>query len=188
MNPQVNLLRAAGADVVIAVGTYAPVAAFIRDARMAGWKIPVANLSFVGAWAMLAKLTDASAKSGQDFTVNLINSQVVPSPDDESYALVRDYRVHVKPAARGFVGLEGWLNAVVVTEALRRAGPSPSREDLIRAMESLHGWDPGLGLKLEFSPTNHVGMHRVWLTCTEHGHWVPAFVEDPTAEMAAAKP
>lgn len=186
MNPQVNLLRAAGADVVIAVGTYAPVAGFIRDARMAGWKIPVANLSFVGARTMLDKLTDASAKSGRDFTINLINSQVVPLPDDESYALVRDYCAHVKPAGRGFVSLEGWLNAVVVTEALRRAGPSPSREDLIRGMESLHGWDPGLGLKLEFSPTNHVGMHRVWLTRTEHGHWVPVVIEDPTAEIAAA--
>ena len=75
--------------------------------------------------------------------------------------------------------LEGWLNAVVVTEALQRGGLSPSREDFIRAMESLHGWDPGLGVNLEFSSTNHQGLHRVWLTRTENGRWVP---EEPPEE------
>ena len=188
MNAQVNLLRAAGADVVIAVGAYAPVAAFIRDARASGWKVPVANVSFVGATTMLDKLIECSAKTGHDLTVNLINSQVVPSPDDESYALVKDYHAQVKPADLSFVSLEGWLNAVVVTEALRRAGPSPSREDLIHAMESLHGWDPGIGVKLEFSPSSHVGMHRVWLTRTEHGHWVPVASDEPVAETAGLKP
>jgi hypothetical protein len=71
------------------------------------------------------------------------------------------------------VALEGWLNAVVVTEALRRTGPNPSRHDFIRAMESLHGFDPGLGVKLEFSSTNHQGLHKVWLNQTAHGRWQP---------------
>jgi predicted glycosyl hydrolase (DUF1957 family) len=71
------------------------------------------------------------------------------------------------------VSLEGWLNAVVVTEALRRAGPNPSRQDFIHAMESLHNFDPGLGVKLEFSSTNHQGLHKVWLNQTVHGRWQP---------------
>jgi len=37
----------------------------------------------------------------------------------------------------------------------------------------LHDWDPGLGVNLEFSPSSHQGLHRVWLTRTEKGHWVP---------------
>jgi hypothetical protein len=69
--------------------------------------------------------------------------------------------------------LEGWLNAVVVTEALRRAGPRASREDFIHAMESLHDWDAGLGIKLEFSPSSHQGLHKVWLTRTDQGRWIP---------------
>lgn len=173
MTAQVRLLRQAGADAVIAVGVYGPCGAFIRDARMAGWDVPVANVSFVGAEVLLNKLQEASRTVGRDLTANLINSQVVPSPDDARYPLVADYRAHLAPENYGFVTLEGWLNAVVVTEALRRAGPSPSREDFIHAMESLRGWDPGLGVKLEFSVTNHQGWHRVWLTRTEKGHWVP---------------
>jgi ABC-type branched-subunit amino acid transport system substrate-binding protein len=60
MSPQVKLLRDAGVDAVIAVGVYGPSAAFIRDARMSGWNVPIANLSFVDAAAMLAKLREAS--------------------------------------------------------------------------------------------------------------------------------
>ncbi len=173
MTAQVSILRRAGADAVIAVGVYGPCAAFIRDARMGGWDVPVANVSFVGAEVLLDKLREASKTTGRDLTANLVNSQVVPSPGDPRYPLVADYRAHLAPENYGFVTLEGWLNAVVVTEALRRAGPSPSREDFIRAMESLHGWDPGLGVNLEFSSAKHQGLHRVWLTRTEKGHWVP---------------
>ena len=174
MSSQVKILRAAGADAVIAVGVYGPCGAFIRDARMAGWNVPVANVSFVGAAEMLAKLDGTSKKVGRDLSNNLINSQVVPSPDDLRVPLVADFRARIQTENHGFITLEGWLNAVVVTEALRRAGPNATREDFIRAMESLHDWDAGLGVKLEFSPSSHQGLHKVWLTRTEQGRWVPA--------------
>jgi branched-chain amino acid transport system substrate-binding protein len=173
MSAQVKLLREAGVDAVVAVGVYGPAAAFIRDARMAGWNVPIANLSFVNASEMLQKLRDASKVAGKDLTVDLINSQVVPSPDDIRLPLVAAFRAHTAPEEYSFIGLEGWLNAVVVTEALRRAGPSPARVSFIHAMESLHGWDPGLGTALEFSATNHQGLHRVWFTRTVNGQWVP---------------
>lgn len=172
MGAQVKLLRDAGVDAVIAVGVYGPSAAFIRDSRMSGWNVPIANLSFVDADAMLGKLSEASRRLGRDLTLNLVNSQVVPSPDDVSYPLVAEYRAHTASSGATFIGLEGWLNAVVVIEALRRAGPNPSRADFIRAMETLHGWDPGIGTPLEFSPTNHQGLHRVWLTRTANGRWL----------------
>ena len=173
MSAQVKLLRDAGVDAVIAVGVYGPSAAFVRDSRMSGWYVPIANFSFVDADAMLGKLSEASRKLGKDLTLNLVNGQVVPSPDDLSYPLVVEYRARTRSKDSTFIGLEGWLNAVVVTEALRRAGPDPSRADFIRAMESLHGWDPGIGTALEFSPANHQGLHRVWLTRTANGRWIP---------------
>jgi branched-chain amino acid transport system substrate-binding protein len=172
MKEQVEILRSEGAEAVISVGTYGPCAAFIRDARMTGWKIPVANVSFVNADAMLSLLVDYSAKTRQDLTIGLINSQVVPSPNEIGSPLVASYRRHFSQQIAGFVSLEGWLNAAVVSEALRRAGSNPSRAAFIKAMESLKGWDPGLGVKLEFSPTSHQGMHKVWLTRIEQGKWV----------------
>jgi branched-chain amino acid transport system substrate-binding protein len=173
MSAQVKLLREAGVDAVVTVGVYGPAAAFVRDARLSGWGVPIANLSFVNASEMLGKLREASKATGKDLTVDLINSQVVPSPDDSRYPMVAEFRAHTVPEECSFIGLEGWLNAVVVTEALRRAGPNPTRLSFIQAMESLHGWDPGLGTPFEFSPANHQGLHRIWLTRTENGIWVP---------------
>ena len=99
-----------------------------------------------------------------DFTANLINSQVVPSPSDRAYPLVSAYRAHNPRESYGFVDLEGWLNAVVASEALRRAGPNPTRDGFIRGMESLGGWDPGLGVGLDVSSANHQGLHTVRIT------------------------
>jgi len=173
MSAQVRLLRQARAEAVIAVGVYGPSSVLIRTARLAGWDVPIANISFVGAETMLAALREASGDVGLDLTRGLVNSQVVPSPDDERYPLTADYRSVVPPEDRGFVGLEGWLDAAVVVEALRRAGPDPTGAGLVRALESLTGWDPGLGAPLRFSQADHQGLQQVWLTRTENGRWVP---------------
>jgi len=172
MRAQVDLLRSSGADAVIAVGVYGPCGAFIRDARLAGWRIPIANVSFVNAQAMLDVLREASKTAHVDLTENLISSQVVPFLTDTG-SLVNAYRARVPSAQAGFTSLEGWLNAVVVTEALKRAGPNPTRESFIKAMESLGGWDPGIGHKLGFSATGHQGLHQVWLTKTVRAEWAP---------------
>jgi branched-chain amino acid transport system substrate-binding protein len=172
MRTQVDLLRSYGADAVIAVGVYGPCVAFIRDARLAGWRVPIANVSFVNAQAMLDVLREASKTAKVDLTENLVASQVVPFLTDTG-PLVSAYRAHVPTAQAGFTSLEGWLNAVVVIEALKRAGPNPSRESFIKAMESLGGWDPGIGHKLGFSHTEHQGLHQVWLTKTVRAEWAP---------------
>jgi ABC-type branched-subunit amino acid transport system substrate-binding protein len=172
LDVQVKILRDAGVDAVIAVGVFEPSAAFIRDARLSGWNVPIANLSPSGSSSMLRRLQETSAAVGRDLTTNLIVSQVVPPPDDLRFPLVVGYCAQTAVNDRSFTGLEGWLNAVVVTEALRRAGPYPSRGAFAAAMESLHGWDPGLGVTLAFSPTDHQGLHKVWLTRTDHGVWV----------------
>jgi branched-chain amino acid transport system substrate-binding protein len=79
MTTQVRMLRQARAEAVLVVGIFEPAAAFVRDARLARWDVPVANVSFVGATNLIHKLNNITAKTGIDMTRNLINSQVVPS-------------------------------------------------------------------------------------------------------------
>ena len=64
MKLQVDLLRKTDPDVVISVGSYAACAAFIRDARDAGWKVPIANISFVGSENLLGLLQEAGTAVG----------------------------------------------------------------------------------------------------------------------------
>jgi ABC-type branched-subunit amino acid transport system substrate-binding protein len=173
MREQLEYLQSKQVDAVIAVGVYGPCSDFIREARLAHWKIPIANVSFVNAEAMLSILRTESDKAHVDLTANLINSQVVPFPRNAELPLVRAYLARLGEQSSGFTSLEGWINAAVVTEALKRAGPDPSRAAFIQALESLHGWDPGIGYPLQFSATDHQGMHEVWLTKTANASWVP---------------
>jgi branched-chain amino acid transport system substrate-binding protein len=64
LNEQVDILKNAAPDAVIAIGSYAACAAFIRDARDAGWRIPVANVSFVGSESLAALLLESGRATG----------------------------------------------------------------------------------------------------------------------------
>ena len=69
LHRQVDILRKTDADAVISIGSYAACAAFIRDARDAGWDVPIANVSFVGSENLLALLKQAGQDAGKDYTI-----------------------------------------------------------------------------------------------------------------------
>src|SRR5499425_1035202 len=77
-----------------------------------------------------------------------------------------------------FGSLEGFVDAMVLAQALERAGRNPTREKLVAAIESLHHPDVGLGAKslLGFSPSNHKGFDVVYTTVVQQGR--PVVVTD----------
>ena len=64
------------------------------------------------------------------------------------------------------MGLEMYVAAKVMVEALRKTSPL-TREALVSTLENLK-MDAG-GLEVSFSPTNHQGLHQVFLTKIENG-------------------
>lgn len=74
-----------------------------------------------------------------------------------------------------FVSLEGFVDAMVFTEGLKKAGKDLTREALIQAVESMHGMDTGLGpdLKLGYSTKSHKGFEHVIPTVIRGGRAVP---------------
>lgn len=75
-----------------------------------------------------------------------------------------------------FVGLEGYINARVLVEGLKRAGRDLNRESFISAIESIRDYDLGIANALFFSPTDHQGLERVYFTRIEGGTFV--LIED----------
>jgi branched-chain amino acid transport system substrate-binding protein len=73
------------------------------------------------------------------------------------------------------VSLEGFVDAMVLVEGLQKAGKEPTREGLIRGIESLHEFDMGLGpkLKLNYSAKEHKGFDSVIPTVVRGGRAVP---------------
>jgi branched-chain amino acid transport system substrate-binding protein len=189
MREQVEILRAAAPDAIISIGAYEACAAFIRDARDAGWGVPIANVSFVGSESLLALLMEMGENAGRDYTTNLINSQVVPSYDDTSLPAVREYReaidrLNPMPPADlvdgdyesqrySFVSFEGFLNAKLAVEVIRRMGGQFDRARLREVAESIRGLDIGIGAPVSFGGDRHQGLDIVYYTTVDQGRFVP---------------
>lgn len=186
---QVDIIRKVSPDVIISIGAYAGCAAFIRDARDAGMQIPIANVSFVGSYPMAELLLQSSRTTGHDYNKDLVNSQVVPSPQDTALPAVREYRqlmdkyqplppreltdVGYAPLAESYVGFEGFLNAKLLVEVLKRMGPGLTKSRIKGIVESIKSADLGIDAPVTFGPHKHQGLDRVYYTTMKGDRFVP---------------
>ena len=156
----VKTLVAARPDAVVQIGAYKGCAAFIREARKAGYGGTFHNVSFVGTQA----LADELGKDGAGVVV----SQVVPSPYNAARPIAREFAEAVKAAASkevqaNFSSMEGYLAAKVFGEGLRRAGSKPTRESLMTGLEGINNLSFG-GFAVSFKPNDHVASRFVELS------------------------
>lgn len=156
----VKTIAAAKPQAVIMIAINKPAAAFIKQYRGMGGAAQLYNISVVNP-AEIVRL--AGLKSAHGLGI----SQVVPYPYQPKLAVVREYQELLKKYAPGaevnYTSFEEFLGAKVLVEALRRAGPSPTRERVVKALESLQKFDLG-GLTISYSPTNRVGSRSVEVT------------------------
>ncbi len=159
-------IQASQAQAVIMIGTYSPCAKFIKEARDRRYNPLFHNVSFVGADKLVQELGDAGE--------GVLITQVVPPPTQrillpatEQYSrLLSQYYPQDRP---NFVSFEGFINARVLIEALRRAGRDISREGFIRALESIKEHYVGIGAVINFGPRDHQGIDDVYLTEVKDG-------------------
>jgi ABC-type branched-subunit amino acid transport system substrate-binding protein len=156
------------AEAVIMVGTYDPCAKFIRLAHERGFRPVFLNVSFVGP----EQLAERLGEQGEGVLV----TQVVPPPTEtmllagarDYVELLQRYYPGSKPT---FVGLEGYLDARVLVEGLRRAGRNLDRERFIDAIESIRDYSLGIANTLTYGPRDHEGLHQVYLTVIKGGRF-----------------
>ena len=145
-------------DLIVQIGTYAESAAFIEAARARGFGGQFANVSFVGS----QPLARALGAAGDGVMI----SQVVPFPYAGTRAIQREYAQSMRAAGDGtldFTSFEGYIDAKVLVQALRRSGRVPTRAALLAALDHLGSDDLG-GYTVQFSPTDHDGSHFVDVT------------------------
>ena len=146
-------------DAVVQIGAYKACAAFIREARKAGYGGTFYNVSFVGTQALANDL----GKDGAGVVV----SQVVPSPYNPANGITREFSDAVRKSGgntkANFSSMEGYLAAKVLTEGLKRTTGKASREGLIAGLESIDRQQFG-GFDVSFSARNHVASKFVELS------------------------
>lgn len=160
-------VMAARPQAVVVVGPYAPVAAIVKKAHAAGWRPRFLTVSFVG--------TEEFIKEAGPNAEGTIITQVVPPYDRTDYPTVALYRENLTKyypdAMPSFVSLEGFVDAMVLVEGLKRAGKDLTREKLISAIESIHKMNLGMGSKLllDYGPNDHKGFDSVYATVVRDG-------------------
>ena len=90
----------------------------------------------------------------------------MPNPANPAIPVVRAYQNAIKKMGDieiGYSSLEGYVNARILIEALRRAGRSATREKLAEAMHSMRPYDLG-GFEVRYGPNDHSGTDFVELT------------------------
>ena len=154
-----DMLKANPQAIVLA-GVVAPTAAFVKQYRAGGGKAQVISVSTIDVDLVIKQ---SGVEAARGFSV----AQVMPNPEKSYLPVAREMRELAKKAGApaGSVNptaLEGYLSARVLAEGLRRAGKDPTRESLLKALETMDDYDAG-GFRLSFGPGRHDGTRYVEL-------------------------
>jgi branched-chain amino acid transport system substrate-binding protein len=151
-------ILAARPEAIVQISAYKSCAAFVREARQAGFAGNFFNVSFVGTQALLDEL-GAMARG-------VVVSQVMPFPYSPVTPVAGEYLAAVRKKqglTPNYSGIEGFVAARVFAEAARRAGRNLTREAFINAIQGMRNVDLG-GFPVSFGPNKHTASQFVELT------------------------
>lgn len=167
-------IRESGAEAVFMIGTSDPCANFIRKSLEVEYSPIFYMVSFVGAKELSRNLLQTDTNG-----VDIVMSQVVPPPikrdgsvaesAEEFVRLLEQYYPNEEP---NFVGFEGYINAKVLVEGLRRGGRNLTRESFLTAIASMTDFSLGGDVRLTFGPNDHQGMDKVYFTRLHDGRFI----------------
>jgi branched-chain amino acid transport system substrate-binding protein len=147
----------AGAQMVFNHGGVSVYEKVIRMARAKGLKTAFYGVNS-GSSQMVKRMGELSQ--------GMIFAQVVPSPWERKTSITREYQeefARFKPGEEFSYGsLEGYITAKALVAALKLAGPNPTREGFIDALQ--HATLDINGLRASYDTANHQGLAFVDLS------------------------
>jgi branched-chain amino acid transport system substrate-binding protein len=162
-------LRDANCDLIVLGTIVRDTTLIIATIRKAGWNVDI--LGQVASYDTAVAAAPGNVAEG----FYAMAPSLYAYPDDprpEVQALMK--RFHDKYGFDiNYLGEMGYVAAQIVTEALRHAGRDLTVETLIAGMESIHDFKDAFGATYSFSPTNHHGNTRAFLSVVHDGRWVP---------------
>lgn len=157
----VKTLVEASPEAVLMLATTKPAAMFAKKFRDAGINAQLYSTSSVN-YEEVVKLIGAEKARGIGI------AQVYPYPLDNGEKIVREYQDAIKKfgpkdAKFGYASIEGYLVGRTVIEAIRRAGKTPTRENVHQALETMNNVDFG-GFAITYNDKSHAGAKLVDIT------------------------
>ena len=163
-NAQKNI-ESSNVQAVIMVGTYSPLAKFIKLSTNNNFTPYFHTVSFVGSDAFSNEIINTQNISKKYFE-KIIVTQVVPSPYKNSSKLLLEYHYllnkYYPDSKFNYVSLEGFINAKVLVEALKLSGKELTRTKLIESLESMHDYEIGFEEKINYYHLDHQGIDEIY--------------------------
>ncbi|MBI2306463.1 MAG: ABC transporter substrate-binding protein [Rhodocyclales bacterium] len=150
-------------QAVVMVTLFKPTAAFVKAMRKVGQNPQFMTLSPVGADLLAKELGNDARGIGI--------SQVMPYPFNDTTPVVREYQRLLqakKNTNYSYYGIEGYVTAKVLVEAIRKSGKDLTREKLVQTLEGMSSVDIG-GYRVNFTPNERSGSKYVDLTVIGSG-------------------
>ncbi|WP_291984895.1 ABC transporter substrate-binding protein [Candidatus Accumulibacter sp. ACC007] len=157
----VKTIAAAKPQAVIMIANTAASSEFLKQSREDGNFAQYVALSVTDAAQVVKRI-------GADKAAGLVLTQVVPDPNSPTVPLIKEIQHNFakfkpKDVTANHTFVEGYLGAKVLAEALRRAGPNPTRQKVREALESMKNYDAG-EVFISFSANRHTGSRYVDIT------------------------
>ncbi len=149
-------------QAVVMVTLYKPTAAFVKAMKQMGQFPMFMTLSPVGAELLAQELGNDARGIGI--------SQVMPYPWNDTVPVVKEYQRLIGSKQKekySYYGLEGYITARVMTDALKKLGRDVTREKLVATLEG-SSYDLG-GYRVAYSTDNRLGSRFVDLTVVGAG-------------------
>ncbi|HNJ77029.1 MAG TPA: ABC transporter substrate-binding protein [Azospira sp.] len=159
----VKAIAKSSPQAVVMVTLYKPTAAFVKAMRKINQNPQFMTLSPVGADLLVAELGNDARGIGI--------SQVMPYPFNDTTPVVREYQrlmQGVKSANYSYYGIEAYITAKVMVEAIKRSGKDLTREKLVQTLEGMSNFDLG-GFRVSFTANERAGSRFVDLTVVGSG-------------------
>ncbi len=150
-------LMAASPNAIVGLCIPKPCAALVKALHKAGYTGRFLSLSNTSSTSYVKELDDVAR--------GVIVTQVFPSPHSIANAVSNEFQklAHDYKLPLTYTSMEGFLNAKVLVEAIKRSGAKPTRESLVAALNGMSKVDFG-GYIVTFSASNHTASDNVYLT------------------------
>jgi len=159
--PTVEALKKVEPQAILFVGSAQAVSGGTALIRAAGLQSQIVTLSNNASKGFI----DLMASNGH----GTIIAQVFPNERAIASPLIKEVlefakAAHVEDITPALV--EGFADAKVLVEAIRRAGRAPNRTSVLAALNGMSAYDLG-GMRINYSPTDHTGLDFVDLSIVD---------------------
>jgi branched-chain amino acid transport system substrate-binding protein len=162
-----EMVKKANPEAVVLGAVYKPSADVLKAAKAQNWQ----PLFVMNTGSCIDKLMEEAGTLCDGYPMAEVAPPYTAMEIPAVATYVKALEKYFPKEKPNMVSLKGYIDAMVLVEGLKRT-KDLNRENFVSALEKMKGVDFGLGkgMQLSYSPSDHMGFHKVVDFVTNNGH------------------